>query len=196
MKRLAHPIMLLSIIYALAASASAQNPDASCPLHAQHQEQQAKAADKTNEGKTGDHSAEHLAGVNQRGDQVMGFDHAKTTHHFRLLKDGGAIEVTANDPEDAVSREQIRRHLTHIARAFANSDFGKPELIHDQTPPGVPTMTRLKEAIEYHYEEIGRGGRVRISTDHAEALSAIHEFLRFQIQDHRTGDPLEVEQQR
>ena len=27
--------------------------------------------------------------MNERGDHVMGFDHTKTTHHFRLLADGG-----------------------------------------------------------------------------------------------------------
>jgi hypothetical protein len=28
--------------------------------------------------------------MNERGDHVMGFDHTKTTHHFRLLSDGGS----------------------------------------------------------------------------------------------------------
>ena len=40
-----------------------------------------------------DHSA-----MMKRGDQAMGFSREKTTHHFRLFKDGGAIEVVANDP--------------------------------------------------------------------------------------------------
>ena len=47
--------------------------------------------------------------VNHRGDREMGFSHEKTTHHFRLAKDGGAIEVTANDPNDTQSRDQIRQ---------------------------------------------------------------------------------------
>jgi hypothetical protein len=37
-----------------------------------------------------------------------------------------------------------------------------------------------------------RGGRIRIETDSPEALAAIHDFLRFQIKDHETGDPLTV----
>jgi hypothetical protein len=37
------------------------------------------------------------------------------------------------------------------------------------------------------------GGLVRLRTENAEALAAIHEFLRFQIKDHQTGDSLEVE---
>ena len=31
----------------------------------------------------------HHEGVVRRGDDVMGFSHEKTTHHFILLKDGG-----------------------------------------------------------------------------------------------------------
>jgi hypothetical protein len=34
------------------------------------------------------HDAHH-AGVNERGDKVMGFSHEKTAHHFRLKADGG-----------------------------------------------------------------------------------------------------------
>ena len=46
--------------------------------------------------------------------------------------------------------------------------------------------------IRYEYEETERGARVRITTANVEALSAVHEFLRFQIEDHETGDPTEV----
>jgi hypothetical protein len=31
---------------------------------------------------------------------------------------------------------------------------------------------------------------VRIVTHDSEALKAVHEFLAFQIKDHRTGDPV------
>jgi hypothetical protein len=65
--------------------------------------------------------------------------------------------------------------------------------IHSQTPPGVPAMKQLKAEIRYQFEETERGGRVRITTVNADAIKAIHEFLRFQIEDHKTGDPKEVE---
>ena len=134
----------------------------------------------------------HQKGVNERGDHVMGFSHEKTTHHFRLYADGGAIEVTANAHEDTASRDQIRTHLTHIAQMFTAGDFNAPMLIHDRVPPGVPQMKQLKDAITYRYSDLDRGGMVRITTDNAEALKAIHQFLRFQISDHQTGDSLQV----
>jgi hypothetical protein len=123
-------------------------------------------------------------------DHVMGFSHEKTTHHFRLSKGGGSIEVEANDAKDAESRDQIRMHLGHIAKMFAAGDFNAPMLIHDQTPPGVPVMQRLKSEIAYKFEPTEKGARVRISTQNIEALAAIQEFLRFQIKEHKTGDPI------
>jgi len=119
----------------------------------------------------------------------MGFSHDKTTHHFRLLTDGGSIEVLANDPNDSASRDEIQMHLTHIVTKFRDNDFDIPMFIHDQVPPGVPVMKEKRALITYAYEPVRTGGLVRIKTDDAAALKAIHEFLLFQIRDHRTGDP-------
>jgi len=134
----------------------------------------------------------HEQGVDHRGDQAMGFSHEKTTHHFRLLADGGAIDVVTGDPQDTASRESIREHLQHIAGMFAAGDFDLPMFIHDRVPPGVPTMRKLKSQIEYRFEKIDQGGRVRITSGNPQAIKAVHDFLKFQILDHRTGDPLKV----
>ena len=136
---------------------------------------------------------DHFAGVNARGDQGMGFSHEKTTHHFHLLADGGAIEIESNGPTDAVSQEAIRQHLTMIAAKFSQGDFAIPMFIHATVPPGVETMKQLKSKITYEAENTERGAQLRITTHDAEALTAIHNFLRFQIQDHQTGDSLEVQ---
>jgi hypothetical protein len=136
---------------------------------------------------------DHHKGVNSRGDHAMGFSHEKTTHHFRLRDNGGVIEVTANDAADVASRDQIRRHLRHIALKFKQGDFDAPAFIHDKEPPGVSTMKRLSERIEYRCDEIENGARVVISSNDREAVAAVHEFLRFQIADHRTGDSGKIE---
>lgn len=127
-------------------------------------------------------------GVAERGDHVMGFSHEKTTHHFLLYPNGGEINVSANDANDKGSVEQIRTHLSHIAKMFAAGNFKAPMLIHDTNPPGVPAMIRLKESIKYDYFETERGGRIRLSTENPQAVDAIHAFLLFQIIDHQTGD--------
>lgn len=135
------------------------------------------------------------ASMNQRGEQGMGFSQTVTTHHFFLYPDGGAIQVEANDPKDASDRDKIRMHLSHIAQAFANGDFDIPMFVHDTTtPPGVPEMKHLRDKIKYTYSETANGGRVVISTADPDALAAIHNFLRFQIQQHNTGDPVVIRQ--
>jgi hypothetical protein len=131
-----------------------------------------------------------MAQMNERGDQGMGFSQAKTTHHFYLTKSGGSIQVEANDPNDTVSRDQIRQHFRHIAIMFAEGNFEIPMFVHDQVPPGVLEMQRLKTAIKFRYEETKQGGRVLISSADAEAVAAVQSFLRFQITEHKTGDPL------
>jgi hypothetical protein len=149
---------------------SAQEPDhAGCPMHAAHA----------------------ATGVDRRGNQVMGFAHSATTHHFRLAKDGGAIEITANDAADAASVAAIRSHLTAVAEAFGRGDFAMPEAIHGELPPGAETLAARRAELDYRYEETADGARVRILAKTPESLAAVHEFLRFQIAEHHTGDPLD-----
>jgi hypothetical protein len=135
-------------------------------------------------------------GVIERGDHEMGFSHVKTTHHFRLFADGGAIEADAKDAQDTASRDAIRMHFAHIAKLFAAGDFEIPMLIHAQNPPGAETMKHMREAIRYKLENTEHGGRIRITTKNAEALQAVHSFLRFQISDHQTGDSPELTKER
>lgn len=150
-----------------------------------HAQQQPKKTD-------GAMSHESMEGMIKRGDKAMGFDHMKTTHHFLLANDGGVIQVEANKASDKESRGQIRQHLGHIAMMFSNGNFDTPMFVHAQDPPGVEVMKQLKGEISYRFEETKRGGRVRIASNNADAIKAIHDFLSFQIKEHRTGDPLEV----
>ena len=139
-------------------------------------------------------SPHHAAGVDHRGDQGMGFSHETTTHHFTLTAEGGLISADALDPADTATRDSIRGHFAHIAHAFSTGDFHLPMFIHDQIPPGTETMKRLRKTISYRAEDTARGARVVIQTRNPEALGAVHEFLRFQIADHRTGDSPEIQQ--
>jgi len=130
------------------------------------------------------------ADLTRRGEAVMGFDQSTTTHHFRLTSQGGDIEVTANDAKDSASIAQIRTHLQHIATSFAAGNFTAPMLIHAREPPGVKAMKRGGDRIAYSFEEIERGGIVKMVTASPALRDAVREFLRFQIEDHKTGDPI------
>jgi len=148
----------------------------SCPLHKEHMKE----------------AAQHQADVEKHGDEAMGFPHDKTTHHFRLYSDGGAIEVTVNDAKDSQNILAIRSHLTHIATMFSNGEFSIPMFVHDRVPPGVPVMKEKRAEISYGFEELPTGGIVRIKARNPDALKAVHDFLRFQIEDHHTGDTTEI----
>ena len=132
----------------------------------------------------------HMMSLNERGEKGMGFSQMATTHHFLLTSTGGAIVVQANSSADSESRDEIRMHLQHIQQAFQNGDFDIPMFVHSTVPPGVATMKQRAKNIRYSVEETANGGRVIILTTDQKALRAIHSFLRFQITEHQTGDPL------
>jgi hypothetical protein len=137
------------------------------------------------------------AGMHARGAAVMGFDQHKTTHHFFLFDDGGAIDIGVKDRADTVNRDAIRQHLPHIAQLFGAGNFDAPMLIHaEKAVPGTALMTALKDKVAYRYSETPGGGRVEITTVDKAALAAVHEFLKYQIAEHQTGDPLTVSKRR
>ncbi len=137
----------------------------------------------------------HHAGVEQRGEAHagMGFSQTTTTHHFILTPNGGIVQVTANDANNTEQINTIQMHLKHIAEMFSEGNFSIPHFVHDQTPPGVPTLKELKSAIHYSAEPLANGGLVKIETSSPEGIAAVHDFLRFQIKDHDTGDPTTVQ---
>jgi hypothetical protein len=135
------------------------------------------------------HDPAHHA-MQQRGEQAMGFDQDRSTHHFLIQKDGGAIEVTAKDPADSTTTTDIRAHLRHIRTAFSNGDFALPVFIHDKPPPGIDVLKARRDQLTFRYDDLQAGGRVRVTTADPDALAALHAFLKFQIVEHKTGDPL------
>jgi hypothetical protein len=130
----------------------------------------------------------HGAGVDHRHDQTTGMAPVTTVHHFAITSRGGVIRLEAASAADERGRDQARGHLQHVAECFAAGDFSMPMFIHGQVPPGASAMARLRDAIRYRYEPTDRGGQITIDTSNREARRAIHDFLRFQIRDHRTED--------
>ncbi len=151
-----------------AASAAAQEP-AMPPSHMHH---------------LGQDSA--FTSMQARGKMVMGVDQSASTHHFDSLPDGGRIELQANG-DDTVALRAIRRHLRGIARAFAAGDFSSPMLVHAEKVPGTGVMAERRASLRYTYNDVPRGGAVRIRTRDPQALAAVHEFLAFQRKEHRAS---------
>ncbi len=131
----------------------------------------------------------HDTQLAQHGDHVMGFSHEKTTHHFELTQDGGIIEVRDNDLTDTASRDQIQMHFKHIVQMFSAGNFNAPMLVHDRKDvPGAAVMAQLKDQLHWELQQTPRGAKIIVTADNKPALDAVHDFLRFQIEDHKTGD--------
>jgi hypothetical protein len=86
--------------------------------------------------------------------------------YLRIDKEGGVIEVeaTAGDRE---TRDGIRRQLSQEA--------------HNGFPPATPAMRQHEKEIQYRYEDMPRGGRIRIIARTHEALSAVQDFFHSQM---------------
>ena len=178
--------LVLSFTLLASTAATADDPQTSCPMHAQHM-----AAAKA-ESEKADGRAEHGRHVDGRHD-TFGMSHTKSAHSFRLFADGGAIELRAKDMADEATVAAIRTHLQDITPQFTKGDFSTPGFVHGYPPDGVAQLEQLGDAITYRYQQVDGGGRIRITTKSAEALAAIHAFLRFQVTEHRTADPGKVE---
>ncbi|HYY35506.1 MAG TPA: hypothetical protein VE867_03945 [Candidatus Binatia bacterium] len=124
------------------------------------------------------------------GNNAMELNQEKMINHFKLLPNGGAIEITANEPSDIATRDAIRQHVAKIAAMFAEGNFRIPTFVHHQRLPSVEAMTRLKNKISYTAANLPNGAQVLITTENPEALNAVHDFLRLQIQEHKTSDSL------
>jgi hypothetical protein len=125
--------------------------------------------------------------VQHRGHVAMGVDQYTSTHHFVSTADGGVVSLQ-RDANDTAGIRQIRHHMGEIAAAFRRGDFAVPGFVHDRPVPGTATMAARRDLISYRPDTIPRGGELRISSNDSAAVAAIHEFLAFQRQDHRTGD--------
>lgn len=131
---------------------------------------------------------EQHADMQTHGEHVMGFSQEKTTHHFELNQNGGVIEVRTNDINDTQTRDQIRSHFRHIAAMFAAGNFSAPILVHGRDVPGATVMSQLQGQLHWQLQETPRGAKIVVTADTKAALDAVHNFLRFQIADHKTGD--------
>lgn len=116
----------------------------------------------------------------------MGVDQYTSAHEFEALPDGGRItlERHRNDPAGVA---QIRRHMEQIAVSFRRGDFVLPGFVHDREVPGTRIMHARRALISYTTDSTPAGGRLRIFSGDSAAIDAVHQFLAFQRQDHRTG---------
>ena len=132
--------------------------------------------------------ADDFAALQTRGAHVMGVNQYTSAHVFEDLPDGGRVVLERADAADTADIATIRAHMRDIAAAFRAGDFTKPFEVHAQTVPGTAVMTARRAAIGYEARDLPRGGDVRIRTGDPRAVAAIHEFLKFQREEHHASN--------
>ena len=169
-------LVTVAVLFVIADAARAQHPPMPAGMsHEEHLAQLQKEAE-----------------LKERGAAAMGFDQDAAVHHFTLTATGGTIAVNVKDIRDAQTLTAIRLHLRQIASDFAEGRFDAPFHTHGEVPPGASEMQQHTADLQYAYRETETGGAVDIAVTKSDALAAVHAFLRYQITEHRTGDPLTV----
>jgi hypothetical protein len=129
-----------------------------------------------------------FARLQARGQVAMGVDQYTSSHRFESLPDGGRISLQ-RDPGDSAGLATIRAHMRRIEGAFARGDFALPGLVHAGVVPGTAVMAANRSRIRYVADTLPGGGQLRLTTSDPSAIAAIHQFLAFQRQDHRSTSP-------
>jgi hypothetical protein len=135
-------------------------------------------------------------GFAQKGDKdarPMPFEESKATQHFYLLKNGGAVELAAKDPADKPTIDAIQKHLQSQAKNFEKGVFEVPTAEKGKVPESVNTMKKLRREITFEVMQMDAGAALRMFSVNTQARQAIQDFLKLQIEEHHTGDPMEVQ---
>ena len=124
--------------------------------------------------------------MQERGQAAMGVDQYTSSHVFEDLPDGGRI-VLLRDQPDPAGAAAIRTHMDSIATRFAAGDFSVPGFVDGEEVSGTAVMTARRARIRYTVQALSRGAQLRITTNDAQALQAIHQFLAYQRSAHHAA---------
>jgi hypothetical protein len=136
-----------------------------------------------------------LFGQQPPNPEPIHYDRHRVVHHFYLYPDGGMMTLVVADPSDAETRKAVRAYVQRVSQLMV---FGNLERMREQFGQGVPGLNRIAEArgrkatITVHSSTPDEGSHIIFSTADPGALEGLHEFLRFQMEDLKTGDSREV----
>jgi len=124
-----------------------------------------------------------------RATKVSGFDADRVNRHFYVLKNGGAVEITAKDPNDEATVKAIQSHLKKESDLWTKGNFESVTSVYGRPPEGTAQLKKLRDEVTYAVVQEENGAVVRMLTVNPSAKSAIHDYLKFQIDQLKTGDP-------
>lgn len=132
--------------------------------------------------------------LNSRFSKALGTDASKIVQHYYLVKNGGVIEFTAKDPNDSPTISAVQKYLDAQKDLFEKGKTDTDADVHGRVPDGVPTLKKLRNEITFFAVKTDEGAALRMFSVNDQARQAIQDFLKFQINEHKTGDPLVADQ--
>lgn len=166
--------------------AASPNPSASKPVATSTtREHSGHSGHSTGAGSTTDSTVTaRQAEVADRGKAVMGFDQEGSTHRFTKNPLGGFEQVVADDPSDTTTIEEIRAHVSAVAKAFSVGDFSSPIAIHGEAMPGLATLQTAGTRLKVTYRDVPNGSEVTYQSDDRAVIEAIAVWFDAQVHDH------------
>lgn len=129
--------------------------------------------------------AQRQAEVAGRGNDVMPFSLAATTHIFTKNAEGGVQRVVAKKSADLAQVKLTRQHLGEIREQFLKGDFSGPSHVHGQDMPGLADLKAAKPGqIAIAYKDVKGGAELTYTTSDATLVAALHKWFDAQLSDH------------
>ena len=103
--------------------------------------------------------------------------------------------LAVTDPSDAETRKAVRAYVQRVSQLMVVGNLAR---MREQFGESVPGPNRIAESrgrkatITVHSSAPDEGSHIIFSTRGVRRIEGLHEFLRFQINDLKTGDSLEV----
>lgn len=130
-------------------------------------------------------STQRQADVAQRGQAVMPFSLAATTHIFTQTPQGGIQQVVVKNGDDAEQIRLTREHLQEIREQFLKGDYSGPTRIHGQDMPGLAELKAAAPGqIAIGYKPVEGGAELNYTTANAALVAALHRWFDAQLADH------------
>ena len=136
-----------------------------------------------------------LLGLQPAKPEPIHYDRDRVVHHFYLYPDGGSMTLSVKDPSDTETRKAVRAYVQRVSQLIVFGNLDRPR---EQFGQGIPGLDRIADArarkatITVRSSAPDEGSHIVFATADPGALQGLHEFLRFQIEDLKTGDSKEV----
>lgn len=124
-----------------------------------------------------------------RATRVSGFESDRVNRHFYVLKNGGAVEITAKDANDESTIKAIQSYLKKESDMWTKGNFDTVAAVYGKAPESTVQLKKLRDNVTYAVVPEENGAVVRMLTVNPMAKTAIHDYLKFQIEQLKTGDP-------